>query len=329
VKARVVQFTAPRQVELCTIDVRPPRLDEVLVRTHFSGISAGTEMLAYRGELDPDVALDMTIDALGGTFSYPFRYGYSCAGRVERSCGDLLEGSLVFALHPHQDLFVTESSALIPLPDVDARSATLFPLVETALQVSLDAGTLQDERIVVLGLGPVGLLTALLLERSGATAICAEPKVWRRDVASALGLHAVDPSLVEAVVDNNGRDGVRLVIEASGNPAALELGLRLLRQEGVALVASWFGSKLVPLALGREFHRRRLTIRSTQVSSIPANLSGQWTIERRRRVAASLLRELPLDLLATHEFPFTEAGDAFAAIDRGEEGLIHAALRYD
>ena len=62
-----------------------PAEGDVLVRTLYSGISAGTELLAYRGEIDPDLALDETIGALGGTFRYPFRYGYSCVGVVEAS----------------------------------------------------------------------------------------------------------------------------------------------------------------------------------------------------------------------------------------------------
>ena len=79
---------------------------------------------------------------------------------------------------------------------------------------------------------------------------------------------------------------------------------------------------------GAEFHRRRLTIRSTQVSTIPAELSGRWTIERRRRTAAELLTELDLTAVATHTFPFERAADAFAALDGGAEGLVHAALWY-
>jgi hypothetical protein len=39
--------------------------------------------------------------------------------------------------------------------------------------------------------------------------------------------------------------------------------------------------------------------------------------------------ELPLEVLATHDFAAAEAPAAFDAVDRGIEGLIHAALRYD
>jgi threonine dehydrogenase-like Zn-dependent dehydrogenase len=94
------------------------------------------------------------------------------------------------------------------------------------------------------------------------------------------------------------------------------------------LVASWYGSKPVTLRLGAEFHRRRLAIRSTQVSTIPSRLSTHWTIERRRQEVARLLPELPLKRLATHEFPFDRAAEAFAALDRGEDGMLHVALAY-
>ena len=64
------------------VDLPKPADDEVMVRTLWSGISAGTEMLAYRGELDRGLPLDESIGTLGGTFDYPFRYGYSCVGLI-------------------------------------------------------------------------------------------------------------------------------------------------------------------------------------------------------------------------------------------------------
>jgi threonine dehydrogenase-like Zn-dependent dehydrogenase len=117
-------------------------------------------------------------------------------------------------------------------------------------------------------------------------------------------------------------------VEVSGDPSALSSALGLLATEGTALVASWYGRKPVPLPLGAEFHRRRLSIRSTQVSTVPARLSGTWTVARRRAVALELLRELPVPTLATHEFAFDDARSAYEAIDRGDDGLMHVALAY-
>jgi 2-desacetyl-2-hydroxyethyl bacteriochlorophyllide A dehydrogenase len=328
-KARAVVFLAPRRVELQEVELPEVGEQEVFVTTSFSGISGGTEMLAYRGEIDPHMPVDEVIDSLEGSFSYPFRYGYSCVGVVERSRSALPEGTRVFAFHPHQDRFVAQACDVIPLDDIDPRTGTLFPLVETALQVSLDAGPLQQEPVVVLGLGAVGLVTAALLRKSGAHVLASDLKHWRRQAAAALDVLAVPPEVLDEQImrDTEGR-GVSLVVEATGNPNALGPALSLLAHEGTALVASWYGTKPVSLPLGGEFHRRRLVIRSSQVSTIPSRLAGRWTVERRRAVTRSLLRELPLDALTTHEFPFSEVSQAFEAVDRCDPGLIHAGLRY-
>ncbi|MDQ4068976.1 MAG: hypothetical protein M3203_05820, partial [Actinomycetota bacterium] len=161
-KAHAVSFLAPYQVTVAPLDLPDAQPGQTIVRTLYSGISTGTELLAYRGQLDPSLPLDETLGALAGTFEYPFGYGYSCVGRVEES-DDLPVGTLVFAFHPHQDRFSAGTRDLVPLPAVDPRAATLFPLVETALQVSLDAGAVHHETVVVLGMGAVGLLVALLL----------------------------------------------------------------------------------------------------------------------------------------------------------------------
>src|ERR1700733_2798769 len=161
VPARALFHTAPRCVEIREVPTPRPAAGEVLVRTVCSGISGGTERLVNRGEGPAEMALDDTIGALSGSFSYPFAYGYACVGEVAES------RQAVFVFHPHQDVFAARAGELIPLPAIDPASATLFPLVETALQVTLDAGTGYRDRVIVLGAGVLGLLTALLMQRSG------------------------------------------------------------------------------------------------------------------------------------------------------------------
>jgi 2-desacetyl-2-hydroxyethyl bacteriochlorophyllide A dehydrogenase len=329
VKARAVTFVAPRRVELREVELPHPAEGEILVATGWSGISSGTELLAYRGEIDPDLPLDETLGALAGTFAYPFRYGYSAVGRVVHAAGPLREGQLVFAFHPHQDRFVVDARAAVPVEGLDPRAATLYPSVETALQVCLDAAPRLRETVVVVGLGAVGILVAALLHRAGAVVLGSEPQPARRAVAAALGLRALAPEEVaEAVAAGTGGRGADLVVEASGNPQALASSLALLAHEGTALVCSWYGTRRAGLPLGGAFHRRRLVLRSTQVSTIPAALSARWDRGRRAQEAWRLLRELPLHQLATHEFPFERAADAYASADHKQDGLVHAALRY-
>src|ERR1700735_1786233 len=109
VPARALFHTAPRRVEIRELPT--PRLasGEVIVRTVCSGISGGTERLVYRGEVPAELALDDTIDALGGTYSYPFAYGYACVGEGAES------GQAVFGFHPHQDVFAARADDLLAL----------------------------------------------------------------------------------------------------------------------------------------------------------------------------------------------------------------------
>src|SRR5579859_6523232 len=205
VPARALFHTAPRCVEIRELPTPRPAAGEVLVRTTCSGISGGTERLVYRGEVPVGLALDDTIGALGGAFSYPFAYGYACVGEEVES------GQTVFAFHPHQDVFAVRAGELIPLPAVDPASATLFPLVETALQVTLDAGTGYRDRVIVLGAGVLGLLTGLLLRSAGWLPLIAEPQAWRRALAGSLGATTAAP-------EELAEEKVPLVIDVSGNP---------------------------------------------------------------------------------------------------------------
>jgi 2-desacetyl-2-hydroxyethyl bacteriochlorophyllide A dehydrogenase len=328
-KARAVTFVAPRRVELREVEVADPPEGQLLVATEWSGISSGTELLAYRGEVDPGLPLDETLGALAGTFAYPFRYGYSAVGRVVRPAGPFREGQRVFAFHPHQDRFVADADAVVAVDDLDPRAATLYPLVETAVQVSLDGAPRLGETAVVVGLGAVGVLVAALLARTGAVVLGSEPEPARRAAAQAFGVRAVGPDEVAAAVAaQTGGRGADLVVESSGSPRALAASLGLLAHEGTVLVCSWYGTKPVPLPLGADFHRRRLVLRSTQVSTLPAALTARWDRRRRAELAWRLTRELPLAALATHGFAFEQAAEAYACADRKEGGLIHAALRY-
>src|SRR5688500_11488429 len=104
-------FVYTRWVECLQFEL-PQLLDgDVLIRTINSGISTGYALLAYRGDVDPKLPLDETIGALGGTFSYPFRYGYSCVGTVSEGAG-LEADTLVFAFSPHQ------TAVIVPIDDV-------------------------------------------------------------------------------------------------------------------------------------------------------------------------------------------------------------------
>ena len=78
-KARALWFESPGNLSIRYEEVPPPRPGEVLIKALYSGISAGTELLVYRGEV-PEGA-DTTLKAISGSFSYPIKYGYSLVGK--------------------------------------------------------------------------------------------------------------------------------------------------------------------------------------------------------------------------------------------------------
>jgi len=324
---RALWFTAPGAVDVRPVELPTLAADEVRVATRCSGISAGTELLAFRGHLPADLAIDESIGALGGSFDYPFRYGYSSVGEVE-AVGDQVDdvsiGDQVFAFHPHQTRFDAAPADLVPIDGLDPRAAVLLPYVETALQVTLDCGAVFGETVAVSGLGVLGTLVSLLLQRAGADVVAAEPQPWRRDIAARVGIRAVEPDDVAEVID----DKVPLAVECSGNAAALAPLLDLVSHEGTVLVASWYGTNPVTLPLGGSFHRRRLTIRSSQVSTIPAAASGRWTHRRRILHARDLAADLPLAELATHVVPFESPADGYRLLDAGAPGVMHVAFGY-
>jgi len=94
-----------------------------------------------------------------------------------------------------------------------------------------------------------------------------EPSERRRAVASQIGVKEIcKPE------DNGLLDAADIVIEASGNPKVLDSAIARAGQEALIVVVSNCGTRSSQLALGNQFHRRRLTIKSSQVSAIPVSI---------------------------------------------------------
>jgi len=291
-------------------------------------------MLAYRGEIDPQVPLDLP--TLAGGFGFPLKYGYASVGQVAEAGSevtDLLPGDRVFCLHPHQDWFAIDADLVVRLPaDAPTERGVFCANLETAFNVMLDAPIRLEETVVVFGQGVVGLLVTRLARRAGAGRIVAvEPWPARRSFAERFGADLTcepDSGLPGRIADLTDGRGADLVIEASGVPAALDLALQCAAFQSTVLVCSWYGTRTVPLNLGREFHRRRLTLRSTQVSTIDPALQPRWGRGRRTAAVLRLLADLPLEELITHRYPFADAASAYELVDERPEGTLQVVLTY-
>lgn len=321
--ARELWFVEPYAVELRRGDTSVALRDgQVRARALRSGISQGTELLLYRGE--GPTPFDESLGAAEKS-TYPRRYGYAWVGEIceTRSSTHRL-GQRVFALAPHGDEHVLMAGQARALADtVPVARAVLAANLETAVNVVWDANVGLGDRVLIIGGGIVGLLIGHAARASGASQVLVvEPSAVRRRAAEALGL--------EVLADS---DAVRqlqadIAIEASGNPANLDLAIASLRDEGVAVVASFYGARVAPVALGAEFHRRRLSLRSSQVSRVPPSRAPGWSTERRFGLVTKLLENPLLDCLVEPAVPFAEAAAVYARLASEPGATLQLIFEY-
>jgi 2-desacetyl-2-hydroxyethyl bacteriochlorophyllide A dehydrogenase len=319
--AQELWFTGPGQVEIRAAPVPRPQAGQLLVRAVASGISQGTELLLYRGEgptlFDP---------SLGTSGTYPCRYGYAWVGVVE--AGDpaplqLEPGRLVFALVPHGSHHALDVGRIRPLDrEIPPERAVLAANLETAVNCVWDAGVGLGDRVVVLGAGVVGLLATWLFVRSGCSVRVVEPAPARRALGALLGAASVPPDQDQPAGDAD------VVVEATGDPATLARAIAHARDEATIVVVSFYGARRSPLELGSDFHRRRLVLRSSQVSQVPAARARRWSIDRRFKLVEQLLREAVLDRFVTRVVPFAAAPAVYAELDRAPGSSIQTVFTY-
>jgi 2-desacetyl-2-hydroxyethyl bacteriochlorophyllide A dehydrogenase len=339
--SRALYFTAPSHVEVREECLPPPAPGRVLVQTLVSAISPGTELLIYRGQAPTDMPADATIAALAGDLAFPLKYGYAAVGRVI-AAGSPAErqwqGRLVFAFQPHASHFLSAPAELLSVPDsLPPEEAVFLPNMETAVNFLMDGHPLIGERVVAFGQGIVGLLTTALLARVPLSRlITLDRYAFRRERSRALGAHAsLDPEqddvlarLQACLQEEHVAAGADLTYELSGNPAALDQAIAVTGFDGRIVIGSWYGQKRADLNLGGRFHRSRIRLISSQVSTIAPEWGGRWTKGRRLHVAWQMLQHVRPAHLITHRFPLEQASQAYALLDRHPEEAIQVLFTY-
>ena len=322
VKAKALYFTAPGTVELREEDCRPVG-EQVLVRSRLIGISHGTEMLAFRGLMPQGLEADSSLKSLAGTLEYPLKYGYINTGETE-------SGRRVFAFYPHQDLFFADQEQLVELPtQLDFADAVFLANMETALSIVHDANPRFGECVLLIGQGVVGLLTAEILKRGGAgKVITVEPYAGRRRASEAIGCVALQPGaeLQERILEHTDGRGADVAINVSASAEGLQVAIDNLAFEGIVVEASWYGSRQVTLDLGRAFHRKRIKLRSSQVSRIDPALSGRWDKSRRLERVLELLQAIRPSRYISHRFALDRAQEAYELLENHPERSIQIVL---
>ena len=190
------------------------------------------------------------------------------------------------------------------------------------------AGVALGDTVVVQGSGPVGLNAAIFAQLSGALAVyvVGAPRA-RLDAARTLGAEETldisqitdSAKRVRWVRDRTGSRGADVVIEASGNPAAVPEGLEMLRDAGrYVVVGQYTDAGDVSINPHRHINRRHATI------------LGCWGYEfthlyRALRLMARHNARFRWRELVTREYPLADAGRALEDMER--LAVVKAVIR--
>jgi predicted dehydrogenase len=262
---QILQSARTGKLELAEVPAPAPAPGQVLVRTHYSVVSPGTEKLALefartsllgKARKRPDLVKQVTrklrhegpvatYRAVMGRLDAPQPLGYSCAGVVEAvgpGVRRIARGDRVacagagFANHAELNAVPENLVCLVPdaVPLDQAAYATVGAIALQGLRLSAPS---LGEVAVVVGLGLIGQLAVQLLRANGCRVLGIDPDAQRVKQALDLGAEwglapdAADETWKLAATGGHGADLV--LVTASANDAGpIALAAELCRQKG-------------------------------------------------------------------------------------------------
>jgi threonine dehydrogenase-like Zn-dependent dehydrogenase len=342
---QVVTFEGPRRVGVREYEERPLQPDEVRLRTLYSGISAGTELTAYRGS-NPYLAKRWDEDRrlfLEGAVSlqHPIEgWGYEEVGEVAEVGSGVTGvrlGDVVWGTWGHKSTTVVQedwaAQRRLP-PDVDPKLGIFSRIGAIALNAVLDADVHVGEYIAVFGQGVPGLISGQLARLNGGTVIAVDGIPKRLELARSLGAaHVVDftkgspAEEIKALTENRGAD---VCIEISGSYRALHEAIRSTAYNSKVVSSGFYQGEGTGLFLGEEFHHNRVNVVSSQIFGVSLALDHRWTVGRLERTVMRLAEEQKIGLkqLVTHVFPLEEADEAFRLLDEEPSEAVQVVLEF-
>lgn len=341
---KVVVVPKPGQVEVRQIPRPSVRPGQVLVETHLSAISAGTELAVLAGNL-PGVH--------GGAIRYPLVPGYENVGRVVEvapAVSGLREGDWVVCegapsfpgLHScwgaHSELVAVPEDEAFRLPEgLEPETSIFMVLTSIALHALQRATVSLGDDVVVLGQGTVGLIALQIARAMGARSVVAVDRIASRlDVAKLLGATAVvkAQSVAEAEARlsalSAGR-GADVVIEAGGSAELAGAAGRLACERGRLVLAGMYARPII-FDYWDLFARELDVIVSRQAGpklELP-DPYYRWTWRRTHEQSLQLLArgEVRVAPLITHRLPVERIGEGYEALQTRPDTAIKVLVEW-
>lgn len=340
-------FTEPKKIGYQEEVDRPLAANEVRVQTLYSGVSAGTELTAYRGS-NPylhkqwDPARRLFVPAARPSLDYPLSgWGYEEIGEVIETgrevmgvqAGDRLYGA--WGHRTHHILDEASAAQRIFPQELDPILGIFSHLGSIAINGVHDANIRIGETVAVFGLGALGQIVAQLAKRSGARVIGVD--LWEKRLKLARELKAIDDAIhggegevAEQIKALTGDRGVDVALEVTGSTKALNEAVRSAAYSSKVVALGFFQGAAQNLFLGEEFHHNRVHIVCSQISGVSPELSYRWNRMRLGQTVMQLQVDGLLNLrpLITHVEPFDRAANIFATLDNTPEEVVQAVLTF-
>jgi bacteriochlorophyllide a dehydrogenase len=218
-KTKAVLVHAPLKTSCGEVEIPEPAVGQVLIQSAFSCISAGTELRCLRNP--GGVAVNQ----------YPYIGGYSMSGIVVRGgketsiapgtrvfCGRTDAANVPLQWGAHIGMAVRSESELIPIPDsVSLCEASIAKIAAIAYHGSRFSISDGDNRVAVIGLGPIGQLSARIHAARGANVLGVERIPARLESLRNQGIAVADSSsgIADAVLEVF-PGGVDAVVDCTG-----------------------------------------------------------------------------------------------------------------
>jgi 2-desacetyl-2-hydroxyethyl bacteriochlorophyllide A dehydrogenase len=340
---RMVSFTSVRVAEVVDEESKPLAPDEVRIGTLYSGISAGTELTAYRGtnaymNKKWDEKQRLFVDG-STSFEYPVNgWGYEEVGEVTEIGSEVSTvkvGDVVWGTWGHRTETVQKeerAAKRILQAGTDARVGIFSQIGAIALNVVLDGDIHVGETVVVFGLGVPGQLVAQLARLNGARVIGVDGVASRRELALRLGadlvLDPADGPVAERVRELTDGRGADVVLEVTGNYHALHEAIRTVAYNSRVCVAGFMQGEGIGLRLGDEFHHNRVQLVCAQISGVNPSIDHRWNEYRLQRtfIDLAVAGKVNVTDLISHEMPLEEGGEAFAMLDTATSDVLQVVL---
>ena len=319
--------------------------DEVRIQTLYSGISAGTEMSAFKGtspylnkRWNPDLRL-FEPGSASMTFPMP-AMGYEEVGRIVEVGAEVNRvrtGQVVWGNWGHRsEKIATEDWAAdrILSEGVEPRLGIFAQIGAIALNAVIDANIHLGEYVAVFGQGVPGLLVTQLARANGGTVIAIDRFPERLEVSKATGAtHVVDASKedpAEVIKQITGGRGADVSIEMSGAYPALHEAIRSTAYNSRVVVSGFFQGEGRGLFLGEELHHNRIELVCSQIFGVSPSVDHRWDRLRLDQTIMNLIAEGRIDpgKIISHVVPAARAQEAFDLLTERPQDALQVVLDF-